>query len=113
MDPDPEKGGWTETEQEFGDIDTEFWSKISAAWQPPRNVPAVPGGAGTAAPPLLPLLVNFGHGVGSSWRIQGEEVAAFGEASRVAAGETGDEKISRENVAFGTNRIPVRAKIFE
>lgn len=59
-------------EQEFGEIDAKFWSKIAAAKGPPRNVPG--GGRST---PLLPLLVNFGRGVGSAWRIQGKEVAVF------------------------------------
>eukprot|EP00752_Nemacystus_decipiens_P002453 g2310.t1 len=89
VDPDPARGGWIETEQEFGEIDAEFWRRIGAAWHPPRSVPGGGGGGRgpSAGPPLLlPLLVNFGHGVGNAWRIEGEEVAVFGRsASAVAA----------------------------
>lgn len=91
VDPDPGRGGWTEAEQEFGEMDAEFWRKIGAAWHPPRNVPGVSGrGSAPRSPPVLPLVVNFGHGVGNAWRIQGEEVAVFGRsASSVVAGEGG------------------------
>ncbi|CBN78701.1 Mannosyl-glycoprotein endo-beta-N-acetylglucosaminidase, family GH85 [Ectocarpus siliculosus] len=79
VDPDPGRGGWQEVEQEFSEIDTEFWSKIAAVWQPPRSLP----GGGRGGAPLLPLVVNFGHGLGNAWRIRGEEVAVF-RASRAA-----------------------------
>lgn len=48
-----------------------------------------------AGPPLLlPLVVNFGHGVGNAWRIQGEEVAVFGRSALVsAAGKFGVGRI--------------------
>lgn len=97
VDPDPRRGGWTEAEQEFGEVDTEFWRRIGAAWSLPRNVPGGGGGtssAGAPSPLLLPMVVNFGHGVGNAWRIQGEEVAVFGRSSTAAAaaGEGGGEK---------------------
>lgn len=66
-------------EQEFGEIDSDFWSRIATSWQPPRSVPGFGRGGrgGVPPPPLLPLVVNFGNGVGNAWRIKGEEVAVF------------------------------------
>lgn len=94
VDPDPGRGGWTEVEQEFGEIDSNFWSRIAAAWQPPRSVPGIHGGGrgGSPPPPLLPLVVNFGHGVGNAWRIKGEEVAVF-RAAAAADGERDDKGV--------------------
>lgn len=67
---DPATGGsWREVEQEFGDVDAGFWAKIAAAWQPRRPVPF------SLQP--SPMVVNFGHGVGDAWRIQGQEVTSF------------------------------------
>lgn len=91
VDPDPGRGGWTETEQEFGEIDAEFWRRIGAAWHPPRSVPGGGGrGSSAGAPLVLPLVVNFGHGVGNAWRIEGKEVAVFGRSVAAAAGERGN-----------------------
>lgn len=61
--------GWGEVERAFGDVDAEFWAKVAAAWQPARPVP------GPCA--ALPVVVNFGRGVGDTWRIRGREVAVF------------------------------------
>ncbi|CAM9289135.1 unnamed protein product [Ectocarpus fasciculatus] len=86
VDPDPGRGGWQEVEQEFSEIDTEFWSKIAAVWQPPRSLP----GGGRGGTPLLPLVVNFGHGLGNAWRIRGEEVAVFRGSRTAASAAAGD-----------------------
>lgn len=75
---DPSKGqSWREVEQEFGDVDAEFWAKVAAAWHSPRPVPGPvysSGGGGVAS---LPVVVNFGGGVGDAWRIRGSEVAVM------------------------------------
>lgn len=76
---DPGKGeDWREVEHEFRSVDAEFWDKVGAAWDRPRPVPRAPeDGRGGC----VPLVVNFGRGVGNAWRIRGEEVAVFGAAS--------------------------------
>lgn len=60
---------WREVERELEGVDEKFWGKISAAWPPPRPVPG--------PEEALPLVVNFGGGVGDVWRIKGEKVAVF------------------------------------
>ncbi|CAN0505755.1 unnamed protein product, partial [Ectocarpus sp. 12 AP-2014] len=99
VDPYPGRGGWQKVEQEFSEIDFKFWSKIAAVWQPPRSLP----GGGRGRGPLLPLVVNFGHGLGNTWRICGEEVAVF-RASTAAADDDDDtpgqgdkNKMQRDN----------------
>ncbi|CAM9279878.1 unnamed protein product [Scytosiphon promiscuus] len=106
VDPDPGRGGWTEVEQEFGEIDSNFWSKIAAAWQPPRSVPGFGRGGrgGAPPPPLLPLVVNFGHGVGNAWRIKGEEVAVFRAASAAVTAD-GERDRLRGPAGGTTERI--------
>lgn len=78
---DPSEGrDWSQVEREFDSVDGEFWSKIAAAWAPPRPMPGVSRGSGGGVPRgsgVLPLVVNFGRGVGDACRIAGEEVAAF------------------------------------
>lgn len=78
---DPGAGGsWQEVDQCFGDVDAEFWAKIAAAWQPPRPIPC------QLRP--SPMVNNFGYGVGTVWRIQGEEVASF--CASLPEGERGE-----------------------
>lgn len=72
----PSKGqDWREVEQELCDVGAKFWGKVTAAWHAPRASPGPLGGSGEGK--SVPLVVNFGRGVGSIWRIRGEEVAAF------------------------------------
>ena len=82
---DPSKGlSWGKVEGDFENVDGEFWAKITKAWHAPRPVPGSLGGSEDCA--AIPLVVNFGCGVGEAWRIVGEEVAVFGTIPP-AAGE--------------------------
>ncbi|CAM9647193.1 unnamed protein product [Ascophyllum nodosum] len=92
---DPSKGlSWGKVEGDFENVDGEFWAKITKAWHAPRPVPGSLGGSEDCA--AIPLVVNFGCGVGEAWRIVGEEVAVFGTIPP-AAGH--DEKSHREEMA--------------
>ncbi|CAN0009123.1 unnamed protein product [Laminaria digitata] len=83
---------WKEVEREFGNVDEAFWAKVTAAWPPPRPVPG-PGGA------VLPLVVNFGNGVGEAWRVRGEEVAVFRGESWLGGGAV--DVVVPRGVCFG------------
>lgn len=95
VDPDTGvPGDWKAVETAFSGVDAKFWGKVAAAWHAPRRIPGFGDGGGWGGGPqgsggmmCWPVVVNFGDGVGDRWRVEGNEVASFGDGGTASAGK--------------------------